>query len=357
MFPPTRDTVNGAGTTGETAASRRAEHIFSRMEQEQIQNFVRRCGCRIVGLQLPEGMKARAAEAIAQVEEATGATVILSGEPCFGACDTADMEMARAGIEALIHVGHTAIGNQKTLVPVLYIPHSRKGSVGPAVAKAVPLLKSPVGLLTVAQHLDELEAASAVLVGAGLEVAVGPEVKGVLSSGQILGCDVRPARHMASRVSSFLFLGSGVFHPLVVQGVTGKPTVACDHLGGVVQEITPLLDGFLKQRYGLISKASNAQRIGVIVGTKSGQIRLALAGRLVRRLRGTGREAHLLAMGTITPDAVRYLKFDAFVSTACPRIAPDDAAAYPKPLLTPPEIEMAAGLRPLEPYMWDEFYR
>jgi len=44
------------------------------------------------------------------------------------------------------------------------------------------------------------------------------------------------------------------------------------------------------------------------------------------------------------------------VNTACPRIALDDGANYPKPVLTPPEFLMAIGELPLEPYRFDTYH-
>jgi 2-(3-amino-3-carboxypropyl)histidine synthase len=46
-------------------------------------------------------------------------------------------------------------------------------------------------------------------------------------------------------------------------------------------------------------------------------------------------------------------KVDAFVSTACPRIAIDDALRYKRPMLTPIELEVALGVRAWEDYAFD----
>jgi 2-(3-amino-3-carboxypropyl)histidine synthase len=44
---------------------------------------------------------------------------------------------------------------------------------------------------------------------------------------------------------------------------------------------------------------------------------------------------------------------DAFVSTACPRIAIDDALRYKKPILTPVELEVSLGIRRWDDYVFD----
>ena len=53
---------------------------------------------------------------------------------------------------------------------------------------------------------------------------------------------------------------------------------------------------------------------------------------------------------------IRLLPYDldAFVMTACPRIAIDDSAMYKKPVLTPDELEIVLGLREWDDYQMDE---
>ena len=51
---------------------------------------------------------------------------------------------------------------------------------------------------------------------------------------------------------------------------------------------------------------------------------------------------------------LRNLGFDAYVNTACPRLALDDQSRFPVPLLSPAEFEIALGLRKWEDYEIDE---
>ena len=43
-----------------------------------------------VGLQFPEGLKTNAVDIARIIENNTDATVIISADPCYGACDVAD---------------------------------------------------------------------------------------------------------------------------------------------------------------------------------------------------------------------------------------------------------------------------
>jgi 2-(3-amino-3-carboxypropyl)histidine synthase len=60
-------------------------------------------------------------------------------------------------------------------------------------------------------------------------------------------------------------------------------------------------------------------------------------------------------LDNISPDLLlAYMDLDAFVVTACPRVAIDDANMYKKPLLTPKELEIVLDIRKWEDYEIDE---
>ena len=56
----------------------------------------------------------------------------------------------------------------------------------------------------------------------------------------------------------------------------------------------------------------------------------------------------------VSPDFLEGYRVDAWVNTACPRIAIEDVLQYKKPLLTPPEFEIVVGERAWEDYAFDE---
>ena len=65
------------------------------------------------------------------------------------------------------------------------------------------------------------------------------------------------------------------------------------------------------------------------------------------------RTAELVLLEEFSPDQLLSYDADAFVSTACPRIAIDDYLRYPKPILTPIEMEIALGLKQWSDYRLD----
>ncbi len=96
--------------------------------------------------------------------------------------------------------------------------------------------------------------------------------------------------------------------------------------------------------------------MGILVSTLVGQNRSPTALTLQARARARGRDAEILLAQRIDPADLVGRDVEAFVNTACPRIALDDSANYPKPVLTVPEFLMAIGELPLEPYRFDTYH-
>src|SRR5665648_422951 len=64
-------------------------------------------GAKIVGLQFPEGFKRRAALIATELERETGCKIIVSGNPCFGACDIDETLLQH--VDMLLHFGHAPL--------------------------------------------------------------------------------------------------------------------------------------------------------------------------------------------------------------------------------------------------------
>lgn len=302
---------------------------------------LRRRGARTVALQLPAGLKRRG-YTIAKDLRAAGFDVIISGDPCYGACDLAleTLEVA----DVLVHFGHAPVGAHDR---VIHEPVSMDFDPG-VVREALPLLQGPrIGLVTTVQHVHMLDTVAEELRRAGLEPVVAGGSGRTPHPGQVLGCSFRAARETGAR--EILYVGTGLFHPLGVQLATGARVVALDPYTGQATVVSA--ERFLRQRFGLIERARDAERIGIIISSKSGQRRLDLA----RRLAGLSDGTVLVMMREVTPEALLDLGCDAYVNTACPRLAYDDQARFPVPVLTPAEFEIILGIRSWEDYVADEW--
>lgn len=326
-----------------------------KFDLEEVVTLVKKRGYKWIALELPEGLRDRAADIAGKVQEEAACEVLISCDPCYGACDVNDEALAALGCEAIFHFGHTKLF-KGTLLPVYYV------SVEAATFKDIhhllergeAMLGRRVGLAATAQYLPYLEEARKYLEEKGHRVYIGRAGK-TLPPGQVLGCSFVTVRAVMDRVDDFAFIGGGDFHPLGIALATGKRTVAFDPETGTVRDMEELRDRVLRQRFAGIAKARDARRFGIVVGLKKGQRRLGLALRLKKKLEEKGRIGFLLTLREITPENLYpFRKLDALVCTACPRVAIDDAGRFPIPLLTPPELEIALGERSWEDYAFDE---
>ena len=119
--------------------------------------------------------------------------------------------------------------------------------------------------------------------------------------------------------------------------------------------MTDYADRILRIRFARITKAREAKKWGIIVSSKEGQYRLELANQIKKLLKDTGMEGFVIMVDNVNPDVLLpYFDLDAFVVTACPRIAIDDSQMYKKPLITPQELEIVLNKREWENYQLDE---
>lgn len=306
---------------------------------------------RTVGLQFPEGLKMQAVKIAKQIEDETGATVIISGDPCFGACDVGDWKM-KGSVDLIIHYGHTPLP-LKYEIPTLFIEAFSKIDVKKSLEKSLEELKghSRVGLVTTTQHLHLLAEIKDYLEDNGKEVILGSSAS--TRKGQVLGCNFSSIKNLD--VEIILFIGSGNFHPLGIKLFSNVPVLAIDPYNNEIRKMDEYADRILRIRFARITKARSARKWGIIVSSKEGQYRMALAKELKKTLEDAGMEAYIILADNINPDILLpYRELEAFVVSACPRIAIDDSQMYKKPLLTPQELEIVLDKRQWENYQLDE---
>jgi 2-(3-amino-3-carboxypropyl)histidine synthase len=122
-----------------------------------------------------------------------------------------------------------------------------------------------------------------------------------------------------------------------------KPVVLIDVYNNNIRTMEGLRDKILKQRAISIEKLREAKNIGIIIGTKCGQ-KFGSPEKLMEKLKDQGKNVIAITMGELTPDKImNFYNIDAFIELACPRIAIDDFASYPKPILTFREALVAVG--------------
>ncbi|MGI0071718.1 MAG: diphthamide biosynthesis enzyme Dph2 [Thermoplasmata archaeon] len=311
---------------------------------------------RRIVLQVPAGLVRNAHELAARLREETGAAVGVAARACFGACDFPSRDEAPKS-EVAVVLGHSPIPNVRVVRPTYFVEMREPGGDVEALAATVERagLPSRLGLVVSVQHLDLVAPLTAALERAGRSVRVGLGDHRLAYPAQALGCNYTGAEAVAGDVDAFLFLGTGRFHPLGLAFAVDRPVWSLDPLQN---QIEPPIDraGLIRRRQLVVAGARDARSWGILVSSFAGQNRLPTALALQERARDRGCDAEILWFDRLDPRDLEGRALDAYVNTACPRIALDDGELYAKPILTPPEFLMALGELPLEPYRFDTYH-
>ncbi|MGA9402727.1 diphthamide biosynthesis enzyme Dph2 [Haladaptatus sp.] len=315
-------------------------------ELERIIEAVDERDAEKVGLQFPEGLKRRGPQVADDLRELLpdDVTILLSGQPCYGACDLDTYLMKRTDV--FVHFGHSPMKNTDK---VIYVPLFSNVDVFPIMEESMEELEvGDIGLVTTAQHMNHFERMREWLEERGFDVHTRRGDDRLTHEGQVLGCNYASADIDADQV---LYVGGGKFHPLgLAMEHPDKTVVIADPVNNVVTVADT--EKFLKQRYGAVHRAMDAEKWGVIFCTKIGQGRWDIAQDIIDE----NENAYLITMDEVTPDRLRNFDMDAFVNTGCPRITTDDGPRFHKPMLTPGEYEIAVGNEPLDSLEFDTFH-
>lgn len=330
--------------------------------------LVKEKGYSSVLLQLPEGMKRGALSLADLIEKETGAKVLVDGELCYGACDHAGARARLLGIDAVVHLGHSDIPSMKSefSVPVHFFHAPMRipdGMMEKGLKKVLEKDTSKsFGLAAPIQHVDQLETLKEMLEESGRNARIGPPSPRERFTGQVLGCSFGSPRSISEDVKAFIYLGTGRFHPLGMVSAVKKRVWALDPISGDVTEYgREDLDRFLRKRFAAINSAGDlirkGKRVGIVVGTKPGQMRMGLADDSLEACKRKGVNCYLVAMDQIDPMKLRSLQIRVAVITACPRIAYDDICRYREEnitMITANELMIALGMEEWEGHSFYE---
>jgi 2-(3-amino-3-carboxypropyl)histidine synthase len=328
------------------------------LELERVVSEIKKRGAGKVLLQLPDGMRPFAYQLVEAVEKATGATVFLSGDSCYGACDVALSQANELGVDLIVHYGHTPMVKHPGM-PVIYVHASIDVDVDKLVDAVLPSLEAyeSIGLATTVQHAHQVEEIKNKLGEKGVKVFIGKGTGKTPLDAQILGCSYMTVISIADNVDAYLYIGGGKFHPSGIVMSTGKPVIIANPYNGEVSSIKEEdLMNLAKRRVAAITIAKNSKRFGVLVSSKPGQKNLEKAIELQSLLKEQGKEAALIYMDEIRAEHINnYSEPEVLVNTACPRIAVDGISGIDRPMLTINETEVVLGLREWED-LWGNSY-
>ncbi len=301
-------------------------------------------------VQLPEGIKQNASE-IGKIIEDLGIEVIFSGETAWGGCAIAVQEAEAIEADLIVHFGHAQFVD--SYFPILYIEVKDELDLNPILEKSLKELEKykKIGLSYSVQHKDDIPDVVKFYEKNGKEVVLSKKLGAVAYEGHIVGCQYAGLKAIQEDVECFLILGNQ-FHSMGATLAVEKPVVLLDVYNDDVRNMGGLREKILKQRAISIEKLKEAKKVGIIMDIKPGQ-KFGTPEFLLNKLKEAGKEVIMITMNELTPDKLmNFYYIDAFIELACPRIAIDDFAKYPKPILTFKEALVALGEK-----TWDDILK
>ena len=124
------------------------------------------------------------------------------------------------------------------------------------------------------------------------------------------------------------------------------PFLAIEPFTNTIEFMDHYREKYRKRKMGKIAAALDAKKFGILVSTKNGQHNLNLAKLIKDRIEKNGLSAAILISNNIDFQSIEnMMEFDAFINTACPRIAVDDTERLKRPLLSANELMEVLNLR------------
>ena len=304
-----------------------------------------------VAIQLPEGLKADALRISDELHASTGANILIIGAPCYGACDV--FTNFKDVADALVHFGHSSIPCLSNDEDVRFVEVRVDVDIGLVLKAILERLPERIGLLATVQYVGLLPTTKEILERSGRKVFVGRGDRRISYPGQVLGCNFSAAGSIEGDVDAFLYIGEGDFHPLAASFGIRKKMLVLNPITGELRSMDETRDRILRKRFATIEKARSAGSFLIIICGKIGQNRADEADIMMETLRKAGKQAYKVILDEISPDVLLPYRVDAYINTACPRIAMDDSARYSKPMLTLVEAEIVLGIREWDNYEFD----
>ncbi len=184
----------------------------------------------------------------------------------------------------------------------LFIP--AKGKLDIEKIKEIKI-KNKFGLLSSVQYLHYL-----------------PEIKKYFKSsvigGQVLGCNIKNALKIKSKVKSYLYIGSAYFYPTEIALKTNIPVYIYNPLTEKLSQVSqPEIEAVKKQNKGKLIKFYSADKYGILVSTKEGQNKINEAINLQKKLKNS----YIFIFNNLdTKELENFPDIDCWINTACPRI-------------------------------------
>jgi len=310
-------------------------------EESKIIEEINKRKARRALIQLPEGLKKEALRISKLIKNKTKVEVIVSGSSAWGGCDVVIEEAKALNCDLIIHFGHAPF--IKANFSIVYIELKSNIDLISMIKNNLRLLNKYkiIGLVSSVQHIGKLNDIKNLLEKNNKKVVI-PKKKGfAYYDGHVIGCEYRHLKGID--VGCFLVIGNK-FHALGAALAVNKDVLLLDESTGKIENMNSFRDKIIKQRGQAIGKVKNANKIGIVISLKPGQNHIEIANELKRELEKQDKEVILVTMDEINPNKLMsFYDVDAFVITACPRIAVDDYSKFEKPVINSREANVVTG--------------
>ncbi|MHA1994203.1 MAG: diphthamide biosynthesis enzyme Dph2 [Candidatus Hodarchaeales archaeon] len=310
------------------------------LEIDQIVQKIRENSYNSVLIQFPEGMLDKPLKTIKETLSKENIKVYVAGDPSYGICDLAVDLAKKLKCELLIHFGHSEFGFQNQvdsalsepldviLVPAYYLP-PQELDYNPIIREIKKRNWKTVSLAATIQHIKNLDKLEEILVNKNITVHR-------FNSGQVLGCHVTTL-HKSNNVSDgFISVHAGYFHTHGILLSTNKPLIQFDPYNGSITCYEELdHNKVVQKRFALLTQAKKAKYWGILGSSKLGQLNLKMISNVQSLLAERELPSITVVAENINPHVLANFSYiDAWVVTACPRLAIDDKIRFNKPVVT-----------------------
>ncbi|PVD31728.1 hypothetical protein C0Q70_07146 [Pomacea canaliculata] len=280
----------------------------------------------------------------------TEAETMIMGDVTYGACCVDDFTARALGADLMVHYGHSCLIpiDRTQGIQMLYVFVDIKIDTFHFIETLRFNFEhgSHLALVSTIQFVAALQSAKQEL-SKDFTILL-PQCK-PLSPGEILGC-TSPHLHKADAI---IYLGDGRFHLESI--MIHNPSVPAYKYDPYNKEFTREyydFDRMKANRQAAIAVASQAKRIGLVLGTLGRQGSPQVLETMKEQIIASGKECVTVLLSEVFPDKMKLFQdVDVWVQIACPRLSIDWGTAFEKPLLTP--YELAVALKNAE---WYETY-
>ena len=210
----------------------------------------------------------------------------------------------------------------------------------------VNILPKNIGLATTVQFLDFVDEIKKYLESNGISVFID-KIKQKYE-GQLLGCDIGGADKIKEDVDAFLYIGTGIFHPLGISLNIDKEVFCYDPINAILSKIDKTFaEKYNRKRKAAYLKFLEATEIGILTSLKPGQNNFRKAVELKKQLKD--KNCYIFVFDTLDFNQIENFPFvQCWVNTACNRIL-DDYEKFTKPLVDLSDIEKNSKTKIFQP--------